>query len=232
MKGVLKVVLAIAQHYNPMSIRRSINTISSGRNSSGSSSPYIHTFSPVQSESVPPDSPAQDLVHNSSPYDHLRPKPTTATRRESAPITTLSSHHHYSTPLSVVHQGKQTPLLIPTQQGGHERPEYAPSESLGSMSSMPSTMLSRSMARDTPISGFTGVVSSVGLMRYTDSMISPPTGSSGDISPAPPPLMPISEGPITQIDVALEDVTGLKGQLLQLFALVSVCAWVWMWVCF
>ena len=68
------------------------------------------------------------------------------------------------------------------------------------------------------LSGFTGVS---GVMPYTDSMISPPaTGSSGDQSPAPPPV-PAGETALPSLDGAMADIAGLKGHLLQLYALVS-----------
>lgn len=58
-------------------------------------------------------------------------------------------------------------------------------------------------------------------MPYTDSMISPPaTVSSGAQSPALPPA-PAVDTALPSLDSAMADITGLKGHLLQLYALVG-----------
>jgi hypothetical protein len=225
-KGLLKIVLSIAEHYNPLSIRRSAQPLSSGH-TSGSSSPHINICSPFVSEGIAQDTDHTHQLDHALPTDHVLIRPIKTSRRESAPIVmTSSSYRPNSTPLSLtttpktfIQHGKPNPLLGHTHQGGMNDPPGG--ESSGGVSPIPSSIQTKSMARDTPISGLTGVVSSVGIMKYTDSMISPPTGSSGDISPAVPPIPTISDGPITQIDGAMSEVNGLKGEVLQLFNLLK-----------
>lgn len=149
LKGTLRVILALAQHYHPMSIRHSVkggrNRIleSSGRDSVAST-PHRSTYSPVQVAISAEESLSQDMCG----------------LQGGLPL------HHNLLPGG----GARRPPLIPPQYAPVKRCEAedectiarssdTPSPDLGGVSPLPSTSSfapvhrSYAMARDTPISG-------------------------------------------------------------------------------
>ena len=225
------MILALAQRYHPMSIRHSVNrgrnqlVKHSGGRDSAASTPYCSTYSPVQQVIMADESLSQEEygAEGGASTGHHTPAP----------------FHPYYEPTKGSEESEQT-HLVPA--AGVPSPEFGGVSPIPSMSSFVPASRSYPNARDTPISGgwghggthpsavlvdmfdltwhagFTGVS---GVRPYTDSMISPPaTGSSGDQSPAPPPA-PAVDTPLPSLDNAMVDITGIKGHLLQLYALVS-----------
>ena len=153
LKGTLKVILALAQHYHPMSIRHSVK---GGRNhivkpsgrDSVASTPHRPTYSPVQQAITADESLSQDVYgfDGGLPYGIQLPG-------GGAKQTLVGFHSHY-VPVKGCEEEEQCSIAHTSD---------TPSPDLGGVSPIPSTSTfahahrSHLKARDTPISGGSGV---------------------------------------------------------------------------
>ena len=153
LKGTLKVILALAQHYHPMSVRHSVkggrNLISrpSGRDSVAST-PHRPTYSPV-SQGISAGESLSQGVNGCETGLPLPCAPQIPGGRAKWPPATFTPQY---VPVKGCEGEEQCSVYI-----GHS--SDTPSPDLGGVSPIPSTSSfapahrSNVMARDTPISG-------------------------------------------------------------------------------
>lgn len=169
LKGTLKVILALAQHYHPMSIRHSVNrgrnllVQQNGGRDSVASTPYYPTYSPVQQLIMADESLSQDGygAEGGLPPHYVR-LPGGGDRRTMDHHTPPPFHPYYE-PTKGHEESEQT---NPAHTSGTPSPEFGGVSPIPSVSSFAPVSRSYVAARDTPISGGGGVIAGHTHLRW------------------------------------------------------------------